>query len=135
VGARHCSPFVGTNASAVLVIADPSPATVPIPVSRPLRKHCCQSYAGWVRVGVARVRSDHAGLAARLTPIGEGAAIGLLSATGALATVVGNVVAGPVVREFGYPVALVAGVLGSVVAAVIAHGGLPPQDPVAPPVG
>jgi MFS family permease len=87
-----------------------------------------------VRPGVARVRSDHADLAARLTPIGEGAAIGLLSATGALATVVGNVVAGPVVREFGHQVALVAGVLGSVVAAVIAHGGLPPQDPVAPPV-
>lgn len=75
------------------------------------------------------------GLAARLTPIGEGAAVGLLSATGALATVVGNVVAGPVVREFGYPVALIAGLLGMVVAAVIAGGAVPLRDPVTPPVG
>jgi MFS family permease len=75
------------------------------------------------------------GLAARLTPIGEGAAIGLLSATGALATVLGNVIAGPVVREFGYPVALIAGLLGMVVAAAIARGGLPARVPVVPPAG
>ena len=74
------------------------------------------------------------GLAARLTPIGEGAAIGLLSAAGALATVVGTVVAGPAVREFGYSVALVAGVVGIVVSAAIARGGLPPADPVVPAV-
>lgn len=61
------------------------------------------------RAGVARARPDRArlatdrrrrhrfrravagtGFAARLTPIGEGAAIGLLSATGALATVLGQ---------------------------------------------
>jgi MFS family permease len=72
------------------------------------------------------------GLAARLTPIGEGAAIGLLSATGALATVLGNVIAGPVVRALGYPVALYAGLLGMVVAAAIARGGLPPRDPATP---
>jgi MFS family permease len=70
------------------------------------------------------------GLAARLTPIGEGAAIGLLSATGALATVVGNIVAGPVVRELGFPVALLAGLLGTAVAAAIARAGLPVADPV-----
>ncbi len=73
------------------------------------------------------------GLAARLTPIGEGAAIGLLSATGALATVVGNIVAGPVVRELGYPVAVAAGLLGLAAAAGIARGGLPVADPVVVP--
>jgi MFS family permease len=72
------------------------------------------------------------GLAARLTPIGEGAAIGLLSATGAVATVIGTVVAGPIVRALGYPVALYAGLLGVVVAAAIARGGLPPLDPATP---
>lgn len=41
-------------------------------------------------------------LAARLTPIGEGAAIGLLSAIGALATVLGTFAGGPLVRAFGY---------------------------------
>jgi hypothetical protein len=61
--------------------------------------------------------------------------MGLLSTTGALVTVVGNVVASPVVREFGYSATLVTGVLRLLVAAVIARGGLPPQDPVAPPAG
>jgi MFS family permease len=41
-------------------------------------------------------------LAARLTPISEGAAIGLLSATGALATVLGTFAGGPLVHNFGY---------------------------------
>lgn len=72
------------------------------------------------------------GLAARLTPISEGAAIGLLSATGAVATVLGNVIAGPAVRALGYSVALFAGLLGVVVAAAIARGGLPLRDPAAP---
>jgi MFS family permease len=72
------------------------------------------------------------GLAARLTPIGEGAAMGLLSATGALATVVGTVVAGPAVRELGYSAAIVAGLLGVAVSAAIARGGLPLLDPVVP---
>jgi predicted MFS family arabinose efflux permease len=72
------------------------------------------------------------GLAARLTPIGEGAAIGLLSAIGALATVIGTVVAGPVVRELGYSAVLVAGLLGMVAAGAIARGGLPLADAVAP---
>lgn len=41
-------------------------------------------------------------LAAHLTTIGEGAAIGLLSAIGALATVLGTFAGGPLVRGFGY---------------------------------
>jgi predicted MFS family arabinose efflux permease len=72
------------------------------------------------------------GLAARLTPIGEGAAIGLLSATGALATVLGSIIAGPAVRALGYPAALFAGLLGVVVSVAIARGGVPPRDPAAP---
>jgi MFS family permease len=72
------------------------------------------------------------GLAARLTPIGEGAAMGLLSATGALATVLGTVIAGPAVRELGYPAAIVAGLLGVAVSAAIARGGLPLPDAIVP---
>jgi hypothetical protein len=80
----------------------------------------------WPLIGVAGT-----GFAARLTPIGEGAAIGLLSATGALATVLGNVIAGPAVRALGYPAALLAELLGMVVAIAIARGGVPPRDPAA----
>ena len=49
-----------------------------------------------------------------------------------MATVIGTVIAGPAVRALGYPVALYAGLLGVVVAAAIARGGLPPRDPAAP---
>lgn len=41
-------------------------------------------------------------LAASLTPIGEGAAMGLLSASGAAATVLGTFLAGPLVLRFGF---------------------------------
>lgn len=51
-------------------------------------------------------------LAARLTPIGEGAAIGLLSAIGALATVLGTFSGGPLVRAFGYGVAPLIALIG-----------------------
>jgi hypothetical protein len=81
----------------------------------------------WPLIGVAGT-----GPAARLTPIGEGAAIGLLSATGALDVVLGNVIASPAVRALGYPAALLSGLLGMVVAIAIARGGVPPRDPPAP---
>jgi predicted MFS family arabinose efflux permease len=42
------------------------------------------------------------GLAARLTPIGEGAALGLLAASAAVATVLGIFLGGPLVEAFGY---------------------------------
>lgn len=42
------------------------------------------------------------GLAERLTPIGEGAAMGPLAACNALATVFGTFLGGPVVEESGY---------------------------------
>jgi predicted MFS family arabinose efflux permease len=42
------------------------------------------------------------GLAARLTPVGEGAAMGLLAAAGAIATVLGTFAGGPLVEAFGY---------------------------------
>jgi MFS family permease len=56
------------------------------------------------------------GLAASLTPIGEGAAMGLLTATNAIATVFGTFLAGPLVAALGYrivsPIAI-AGLLGA----------------------
>jgi hypothetical protein len=45
-----------------------------------------------------------AGLAASLTPIGEGAAMGLLAASSAMATLLGTVLAGPLVKALGYQV-------------------------------
>jgi predicted MFS family arabinose efflux permease len=44
------------------------------------------------------------GLAARLTPIGEGAAMGLLAASNAVATVLGTFLGGPLVEAFGYKI-------------------------------
>jgi MFS family permease len=44
------------------------------------------------------------GLAANLTPIGEGAAMGLLAASNAIATVLGTFLAGPLVDASGYRV-------------------------------
>jgi MFS family permease len=44
------------------------------------------------------------GLAARLTPISEGAAMGLLAASNALATVFGTFLGGPLVEAFGYKI-------------------------------
>jgi MFS family permease len=64
------------------------------------------------------------GLTARLTPIGEGAAIGLLSATGAMATVLGTFAGGPLVHFMGYGSTLLVGVLGLGVAALLV-GGVP----------
>ncbi len=62
-------------------------------------------------------------LAARLTPISEGAAIGLLSATGALATVLGTFAGGPLVHKFGYGIVpwLAMGGLGIAVAITFTH--------------
>lgn len=61
-------------------------------------------------------------LAARLTPVGEGAAIGLLNASGALATVVGTFIGGPLVRAFGFVVAPVIGLAGVTLAALLVVG-------------
>jgi MFS family permease len=58
------------------------------------------------------------GLAAGLTPIGEGAAMGLLAASSALAALLGTVLAGPLVQALGYwvvsPIAM-AGLLSAAV--------------------
>jgi MFS family permease len=56
------------------------------------------------------------GLAARLTPIGEGAAMGLLSASNAVATVFGTFLGGPLVKAYGYtviPFVAVVGIAGA----------------------
>jgi MFS family permease len=63
------------------------------------------------------------GLAANLTRIGEGAAMGLLAAGNAMAAVLGTFLAGPLVTAFGYrvvpPIAIV-GLLGA--AALVRQG-------------
>lgn len=61
-------------------------------------------------------------LAARLTPIGEGAAIGLLGATGALATVIGTFASGPLVHAFGYGIVLLLAVAGLAAAELLMLG-------------
>jgi MFS family permease len=67
-------------------------------------------------------------LAARLTPISEGAAIGLLSAVGALATVLGTFAGGPLVREFGYSIVPWLAIGGLAIAEVIALSHAEPID-------
>jgi MFS family permease len=57
------------------------------------------------------------GLAASLTPVGEGAAMGLLASSSAIATLLGTALAGPLVEALGYgviPPMAVAGLLGAV---------------------
>jgi MFS family permease len=56
------------------------------------------------------------GLAASLTPIGEGAAMGMLAASNAMATVIGTFLAGPLVAALGYrivPPIAIAGLLSA----------------------
>lgn len=62
-------------------------------------------------------------LAASLTPIGEGAAIGLLGASSALATVVGTFASGPLVHAFGYGIVLPLAIAGLAVAELLMLGG------------
>jgi len=63
------------------------------------------------------------GLAARLTPVGEGAAMGLLAAASAVATVVGTFIAGPLVQACGYRVIPVAALTGLVIAKFLIRNG------------
>jgi MFS family permease len=63
------------------------------------------------------------GLAAILTPIGEGAAMGLLAASNAMATVAGTFLAGPLVEALGYRVAPLIAIAGLLSAAVLMAGG------------
>jgi len=59
------------------------------------------------------------GLAARLTPIGEGAAMGLLAASDAMATLLGVILAGPLVEAFGYEVVPPIAIAGLLVAVML----------------
>ncbi|HTT80126.1 MAG TPA: MFS transporter [Stellaceae bacterium] len=59
-------------------------------------------------------------LAARLTPIGEGAAMGLLAASTAAATVIGTFLGGPLVAAFGYNVVLPIALVGLISAEALA---------------
>ena len=59
------------------------------------------------------------GLAASLTPIGEGAAMGLLAASSAMATLLGTVLAGPLVQALGYGMVSPIAIAGLLSAAVL----------------
>jgi len=59
------------------------------------------------------------GLAARLTALGEGAAMGLMNAIGALATVIGTFLGGPLVQWMGYNAVLALSLIGLGVAVVL----------------
>jgi MFS family permease len=59
------------------------------------------------------------GLAASLTPFGEGAAMGLLAASSAMATLLGTVLAGPLVQSLGYEVVPPIAIAGLLSAAVL----------------
>jgi MFS family permease len=61
-------------------------------------------------------------LAARLTPISEGAAIGLLNASGAFATVAGTFITGPLVHAWGYAIVPLLAVGGLLIAELLMLG-------------
>jgi len=58
-------------------------------------------------------------LAARLTPVGEGAAIGLLGTSAALPTMLGTFASGPLVHRFGYGVVPPLAIIGLAGAALL----------------
>jgi hypothetical protein len=62
---------------------------------------------GWPILSVSAT-----GLAAGLTPIDEGAAMGWLAASNAIATVVGTILAGPLIDAMGYKSAAPAAIIG-----------------------
>ena len=59
------------------------------------------------------------GLAASLTLVGEGAAMGLLAASSAVATLLGTLLAGPLVRALGYRVVPPIAIVGLLSAAIL----------------
>ncbi len=59
------------------------------------------------------------GIAARLAPFSEGAALGLFNASLASATVIGTFVSGPLVRAFGYAVIPAVAIAGLLIAIVL----------------
>jgi MFS family permease len=71
-------------------------------------------------------------LTARLTPIGEGAAMGLLNASGALATVIGTFASGPLVHMWGYVSLPMLAVAGLAVAEFLMLGDADPLQQVDP---
>lgn len=69
------------------------------------------------------------GLAAGLTPVGEGAAMGLMSTSNALATIGGTVLAGPLVAGLGYAVVPLIAILGLGAAEMLMAKGEDRQEP------
>jgi MFS family permease len=69
------------------------------------------------------------GLAATLTTVGEGAAMGLLSASGAIATILGTFLGGWLVPAYGYKVVPLVALIGLAGAALFVG----PKEPAVPP--
>ena len=61
-------------------------------------------------------------LTARLTPFSQGAAMGLFNASGAVATVVGTFLGGPLVQFIGYPALSAMAILGILLGWLTGHG-------------
>ncbi|MHB8266805.1 MAG: MFS transporter, partial [Acidithiobacillus ferrivorans] len=61
-------------------------------------------------------------LTARLTPVSQGAAMGLFNASGAVATVVGTFLGGPLVQFIGYPSLSAMALLGILIGWLMGHG-------------
>jgi MFS family permease len=64
-------------------------------------------------------------LAARLTPFSEGAAVGLLNAALALATAIGTIISGPLIRRWGYGTIPATALAGLVVSLLLQAAGTP----------
>jgi len=60
-------------------------------------------------------------LTARLTPFSQGAAMGLFNASGAVATVLGTFLGGPLVQFIGYPALSAMAIVGIILGWVSGH--------------
>ncbi|OYV75394.1 MAG: MFS transporter, partial [Acidithiobacillus ferrivorans] len=61
-------------------------------------------------------------LTARLTPFSQGEAMGLFNASGAVATVMGTFLAGPLVQIIGYPSLSAMALVGILLGWLMGHG-------------
>ncbi|MBU2766622.1 MAG: MFS transporter [Acidithiobacillus ferrivorans] len=80
--------------------------------------------AGFVLIVIAWPLQSISGttLTARLTPVSQGAAMGLFNASGAVATVVGTFLGGPLVQFIGYPSLSAMALLGILIGWLMGHG-------------
>lgn len=80
--------------------------------------------AGFVLIIIAWPLQSISGttLTARLTPVSQGAAMGLFNASGAVATVVGTFLGGPLVQFIGYPSLSAMALVGILIGWLMGHG-------------